>query len=781
MSEGLNTAEPILRTISKKGAPPATRIKDANSLRSIATAIWNDDDKASRDRAAIDAMFGGEPPYVQAELDDMGQSERTNLNFNEALSSAEQAEAGYYDLTNSVRELITVRTSHGNPASRPAWEAAIAEEWTRMVREWSSFEYHFQNLVSKFVRHGVSVGYFPDEIDWRFQSAGFDTFKIPRGTQANEEAVEIALVESPVRAHELYLTISKPYAARAGWNVSLARKEIIQAANSQISDSTKHYKDWEKLERDIQNNDLAFGHLNASEIKLIHAWVREFDGRISHFVTTESEEGGEEFLFSRVGRYANVQQAYTIFTYGIGNGYYHSIRGLGFKIFPHIAVSNRLRCAAVDGAISSSTAVVQPIDQTARALEDLTTTTIGPWSVLPPGLKIVERSLPNFGQNVLPVINDMAMQLQNVSGSYASRAITPDGQARTAYEIRAQQMKDAVLSAASVNLFYVPWKRLIAEMFRRSASRNYKVSDPGGELVFEFRKRLSDRGVPLEALYRVYQVDPLRAVGSGSASMRILSLDEAMGLAGSMDDIGRVNLVRDRLAARFGYDIVDRYLPAPQQAARQPIDAKLAEIENAMLRQGQQVSVIPSENHKIHADAVLNLLADVISAVREQQMPLDESLKIFQAAIPHAEQHVNRVSSDPVHAQEGALMRKAFQQIAATAQRIGDEYQAQMEREQEAAQAEQQRQVEAQQAYVRDLEQRAGQTADPRLQQQLQEHQVKLQMLLENHEVDKKIRTEKAFQEKALNDAKAASEIRKRISAEAETKVPSNSQGVSES
>lgn len=778
MSDGASTSNaPLLETISKTGVAPKTRVKDAHALRALIEGIWNDDDKSSRDRAAVDAMFNGEPPYVQAELDEMGQGDRTNLNFNEALALAEQAEAGYYDLTNSVRELITVKTSFGNPANRPSYEAAIAEEWTRMVREWPSFEFHFQNLVSKFVRHGVSVAYFPDEKDWRFVSAGFDTFKLPRGTAATEDSVEVAAVKSPLLAHELYQIISKPYAARAGWNVELARREIMEAANKQIEQDSSKYRDWERLERDIQNNDMVFGHVDASEIDLVHVWVREFDGRVSHFITTLNDNGGD-FLFHRHGRYRSVHQAYTIFTYGIGNGFYHSIRGLGYKIFPHVAVSNRLRCAAVDGAIASSTAVVQPIDQSARALEDLTTTTIGPWSVLPPGLKVVERSLPNFGQNVMPVIGDLSMQLQNVSGSYMSRSITPDGQARTAYEVRAQQMKDAVLSASSVNLFYVPWKRLLSEMFRRTTLRNSRVDDPGGAMVAEFKRRLSQRNVPLEALYKVYQVDPLRAVGSGSASMRILSLDEAMGLAGSMDIVGRTNLVRDRLAARFGYDVVDRYVPAPNAAARPPIDAKMAELENAMLRQGQSVSVIPSENHKVHADAVLNLLADVLEAVRQQQMPLQESLAVFQVAIPHAEQHVQFVSQDPVHAQEGALMRKALQQISASAQRIADEFQADQERQQDAMAAEQQRQQEAQEAYVRDLEARAGATADPRLQQELQERQVRMRMDLDEHEFSKKLRADKAAQERALKDAEVAAQLARKQTTPAVSNIPEKAQGV---
>ena len=743
------------------GKPPTSRISDAEALRVLFKKVWDSDAKSSKDRAAVDAMFGGESPYPQKDLDDLGQSDRTNLNFNEALAIADQAESGYYDLTNSVPELISVKTSFGNPFSRLEWEQIIAEEWTRMVRNWPKFEFVFQRLVKKFNRHGVGVSYFTDDVDWRPETTGFDTFKIPRGTPATEDSVEVAFCKLPILAHQLYKNIKDPkVAADAGWDVDLVRKAILRAANSEIQDDAKKYSDWEKFERQIQSNDLATGYAKAAEISTVHAWIQEFDGTVTHCITTEGDEG-KEFMFRRIGRFSNIHEAITIFTYGIGSGFYHTIRGLGYKIFPHIAVSNRLRCAAVDGAVYSSTVTVQPIDQNARSLEDLTVTTIGPWSVLPPGLKIVERAMPNFGQNVLPVVNDMATTLRNNVGQYQSNAAAPDGGARTAYEIRASLSREAVLGSASMNLFYAPWKRLLSEMFYRSANRDLTVADPGGREVFEFRRKISERGVPLEALYQVFSVEPVRSVGMGSASMRSMALDEAMSLASSMDEAGRTNLMRDRLASRFGYDGVDRYVPRPEASMRPPIDQKVAELENAVLKQGQPVTVIPSENHSIHANMVLNLLAETLQAVQQGQMQLPQSLAIFQAALPHAQAHISALVSDPLHQRETALMRQALQQVGASAQRISDEFQARQQEQQQAQQAEQQRRAEAQQAYVRELEQKAGagQQASPELQKTLETNHIQLEAMVAKHNLEMKITEERAAQDLAIKDAQSASKI----------------------
>ena len=156
----------------------------------------------------------------------------------------------------------------------------------------------------------------------------------------------------------------------------------------------------------------------------------------------------EKFLFKRENRFESPTNCFVTFCYGVGNGTYHGIRGLGFKIYPHIQVLNRLRCGMVDGALLSSSLIVQPSDSSSRAIDDLTLTYYGPYALFPPGLKIVEKAVPNLQQNIIPVISDMAMQMQNNAGAYQTRAAGVDGQSRTAYEVRSQLQKEATLSSA---------------------------------------------------------------------------------------------------------------------------------------------------------------------------------------------------------------------------------------------------------------------------------------------------------------------------------------------
>ena len=108
----------------------------------------------------------------------------------------------------------------------------------------------------------------------------------------------------------------------------------------------------------MKNNDIHTGIQNPT-VAVLHFWVKEMDGSISHYMAAENSP--KDFLYKKVSRYQNAEQAYVMFTYGVGsNGTYHSVRGLGQRIFAHVQTSNRLRCQQIDGAMLSSAIMIQP-------------------------------------------------------------------------------------------------------------------------------------------------------------------------------------------------------------------------------------------------------------------------------------------------------------------------------------------------------------------------------------------------------------------------------------
>jgi len=731
-----------LLTIDDKGKAPASRIKDHSALHSIYKNLLLADESAAADRARIMDMFDGAAPYDPVALRRLGQGYRANLNFGEAAADLEQSLTAYNDLVTSVDRLVSVKTDFGDESQREEYSAIISEEFHRVVtKDWPSFYFKQQLLSYYFIAQGLAVAFFEDERNWQWNVCPIGDFLIPRATPATEDRIEVACVRRIYLAHELYKYISNPKAATAaGWDVEAVREAIRDAKTTRPNDGYN----WEEIQKEIKNNDLYFAHVRSREIHVVHYYVREFDGTYSHAIGRRDGKG--EFLFKRENRFKSASEAFHIFTYGVGNGQYHSIRGLGYKIFPHIQTTNRLRCAIADGAMLQTSVLLQP--QTAEDVSRMTMAYSGPLSFLPPGLSVVQQNYPNLAANVMPVVNEMAMVRQSNTGSYRTQMNSPNGKPRTATEIEAQTANEAVLSTNAINLFYVPWARLLREQFRRLQRDAWVAGEPGSAEAKKFRTRLEKRGVPWEAVKNVYDVDAVRAVGLGSPAARLVAFNEFMQMLPRFDELGQVNAIRDRVAARVGYDQVDRYLPNPNVKNRIPMDAKIAELENDAMYTGRPVSVLPNENHAIHLQVHLRDVTPLTQAVQQNQVQDKQgTLRFLMVMYEHCNEHLVRISEDKTKSVEIGQYNLAMNLLREASVNL------QRDVEEDIRNA-----AEAQQQAA--MEQGQIQNITPQMQMKMQEHELDMRLKQERAALENRFKELEIRQKLALQDAQAAANLR---------------------
>jgi hypothetical protein len=752
----MHSNEQLLENISPDGGVPQCRIKDPQAAKALFDRLYEADKIRRKNRASAQAMLDGVPPYDEAELAATGQSEVANINFGEGEQLLEEAMAGYVDLLSSVERLVALRTTYGDKSQRYEWEQIIAEEITRMLRAWPRYTSSFLLLANYFVGQGVGVVYHEDEIDWRWRVTGLGDFLIPNHTYACEEEIEVAICRRSYQVHQLYAFIrDEQAAAEAGWCVEEVRKAILEATSTNASINSG-FADWEALQAEFKNNDLMLGYAASAEVRVLHIWNREFDGSISHTLTME-DGSNEKFLCYRKSPFTDVAQAFTIFTYGIGtNGYYHSIRGLAHKVFPHVEATNRLRGRFFDGSMLASSMLIQPENE--EALQDIAMFYYGPYAVVPPGAKVVERATANFAQSVVPMLNDLTQLIQDKTGSYRQSSSARTGLAKTKFEVQVDAANGARLSAASLNLFYDPLQRHLREVVRRITRRGYLPAEPGGREVLQFRKRCLARGVPEEAIYRVDldTVVAVRAVGSGSEVARLAAFEEFIQLMSSFDDAGRRNVLRDRVAARVGYDQVDRYVPPIDADARPMHDQKIAELENNSMRAGYPIEAFPNENHLIHARTHAALIQEYIGALDQGQMPLETAAPSLVNLVNHQTQHVERLGEDGAMAEEAAMLRKQLQETAEFTFNGMEKLRKQQQQQQaEAAQQPPQQQPTAEggQPPKEDGEFAA------KIQRQAAETQAKIEMMRQLFSVKQSLKIAEFRQKAALADAQQAARM----------------------
>jgi predicted transcriptional regulator YdeE len=724
-----------LGSLDEKGNPVETRLKDVKSALSIFENLRRADEQSSINRARVDAMFDGANPYNQSALASSGQGLKTNLNFGEAQRLLDISLSAYVDLYSSLEKLVEVKSNQGNATEVGRFEDIVSEEITQLLRCWPEFHSLYLRLCTTFIKHGVAVTYFDTPDDWKFRVGGFADMLIPRQTPASEAMIDIAIGRREYHLHELFAFIkNEKAAARVGWNVDEVKRVIMKCASTNGRKRNVNYESWETLQQEFKNNDIHEGHNNPT-VSVLHHWVREMDGSISHYIC--SEKDAKDFLYKKISRYDKPEHAYVMFTYGVGsNGTYHSIRGLGHRIFNHIQTSNRLRCQMIDGAMLGSAVMIQPENQ--RALDELGFTYYGAYAVLSPNVNIIEKAVPNLSTAVKPALEDISNQLALNTDTVSTYGPQQSSPYKNQMQVVADMDVQTRLSGASLNLFYASWNRLLREVVRRIVTT--KKSDP---MLKDFYERCAMRGVPENFIRSLdtMRTKAVRSIGNGSYANRLVALKELQAISGSFDETGRRNLTRDIVSTRVGHDLADRYTPQ-QSEPRPTIDSKIAYLENQELMAGEPVPVVDAEMHGAHLNVHLPELNQLIEELNQGAADPVESLPALQAFYQHISETVQFIASDPT--QQG---------MVGTAKQVLNFAEEMINNTSKQVQKMQRDQMEQQGGSPEGAEQNA-------LSMKMQEHQMKLEMARQKAELDMELKQAKFRQEQAIEDAKTVAKLR---------------------
>lgn len=726
----------------KSGKAPVTRYKDAASLNASVKKIIEDDKGSSSSRVEVQRMLDGAPPYPEQFLKTSGQDGRCNLNFGDGKARLKAEMAGYYDLTDSVPVLATILPDVPNVdiEQRVKWGQIMSEEWHRELKDWADFDNVHQLLVQKMCSHGIGVLYHEDDVDWHWAAAGLEDFKFPRMAPMSAERIPVAITLREVEVGELYSWIQNLPPKDKRWNEKEVQKAILMAYNgSQLSQDT-----WEQWQAMAKNNDLFASASAQNNVSVVHVWVKEYSGKVSQYLTLK-DGSNSDYLFKCPNRFDSINQCYTIFAYEIGsNGYLHSVRGQGHEIYPQVQVLNGLRCQLVDNAKLSGSLLLQP--KTAESAEDLAIMFYGGAAYIPPNVEVQNGQLNNPSQNILPVIQDMTMLMRRNTGDVPSNQ--PETQRdKTKFEVQAELTKESVIPTASLNLFYQPWRRHLKETYRRFSREGVTEEDRGGKEILAYRKRCIERGVPAKVLTMSAQVEPMRAIGYGSPTNRLLALDEFMQYYGSLDPVGQNNLLRDRFAQKVGYAQVDRYVPKIEDNGRTPVDVEVAELQNAAMSGGSPATVRPNDPHLLHLPIhIPNIQNDLTQIEGGNNDP--GLLQVVQIKMDHITQHMQHVHPDKLTKEIVSQLSKDYNN---TIERVQA---AQMHAEREAQrQAEEQAQAQAQ---------AGGQVSEEQLKTQQKlaanqaEHEQKMQHTQELHDLNMRLSADQAEQRRASEDANTA-------------------------
>jgi hypothetical protein len=728
---------------------PKSRFPDAKSVRNTFQKLFEDDKTSSAARAQVTRMIDGTPPYTPAELRKSHQSGRTNVNFGEGEDTLNESLTAYVDMMQSVERLFTLKTEFGEtPSEREQYSEAISRKMTHLIRKrWSKYHQRYLLIATHTNVHGVSFCPFPDDITWQYDVKGLGEFFVPRDCDATEDSVPYAFFVDDVEVADLYAKIRDEEAAESmGWDIEATKKALVKADRK--SRNTQH-DSWQKLAERLKSDDI-YTSSQCDRVQLIYTFVAEYSGKVSMLISTR-ENGVDEFLYKRMEVYPSMSRAFVSFTFGIGtSGKYYGIRSLGSRLLAPVTVNNRMLCQHIDGGMMASSLLIQP--GTEADLGKVLIAPRGPYTVLHPSAKVTEGSTGNFAQNTIPVSQQMTALIRSKAGSFTSARALPEDREMSQYEASARIANAASLSATNLVLHMTQSERLYREQVRRMIEKNYPASIPGGVEIEEALAELEAEGVPRDAWYAVdvNTVAVVYPVGAGSAAARGNAFRRLAEIAPAMDEEGQRNLYRDRAADALGsYEQVDRYFPQVG-VTRLPDAAKMAMMENILLKDGAEIAALSEEFHVTHLDQHGAAIMEIIVAVDRGEAQMEEVVESLVSLHDHATQHLEFMAGNLAVQADSARFRQMLQQAGEIILNGMRKLEAMRQR------GEAERQQAAEQGGQESQPDPKVQMEMMKLQFKQQEFQMKLENMRAEAETKMQIQMLKANTDAAIADAKAA-------------------------
>tara|TARA_R110002020_G_scaffold117505_1_gene268713 strand:- start:1662 stop:2708 length:1047 start_codon:yes stop_codon:yes gene_type:complete len=268
--------------------------------------------------------------------------------------------------------------------------------------------------------------------------------------------------------------------------------------------------------------------------------------------------------------------------------------------------------------------------------------------------------------------------------------------ARRANELRFSKGGRAKLNKSTIFNFVKAGDGFWSEVFKRMVVNKLSSSDPGYEVQQAFYKELENVGVDRNA-YKLkdFNVRMRRPIGLGSDEDSEERLAMLQSLRPAMDTAGRRQLDYDIAASVATHGRARKYIQKLDRDDLPNDHTTLIWLENAAMKQGQTIPVVPDQPHVIHLKWHMQDIEPMVQqAVQGQDMQgMSQVVGYMKAMIPHLEQHIQGLSQDPQledlfdeYNQRLAVLVNTFREMENALNQFAQQQQAQQQSEQQEAQ-----------------------------------------------------------------------------------------------
>lgn len=680
------------------------KFDDAREVESLCYQIRLADYPRGLNRALIDELFNGWPPFTEDEVE--ANHSAVNVNFLEGTRLAHDARSQFNNAFLKMGNFFTARTDMGPSSKRARYGATVTRNMMRYMKRSADYFECFRSKFALDVMHGIGPSVWRDQDQWCPESVGICDVGIPARTYLTMRNLPFFYLYRSFSYPELLSEISGPK-VDPGWNMPLVKavlewidRETMQLIGSNWPEVWAPERASERVKGDggffvgdqVPTVDCFDFYYYSDEGKnsgwrrriILDSWSTPQNAGGSWAMTRKSgsiyTSGQDQWLYNgKARKYASKRENIIAFQFAdlsaVAPFQYHSIRSLGFLLYAVCHLQNRLRCAFTEAVFENLLQMfrVKSMDDVQRALKLKMHNFAFIDETLSP-IPAQERFQPNLGLVELGLQQNQQL-IQEHSSSYTqNQNFARDRVEKTKFQVMAEVNAMTSLVSAGLNQAYQYQTFEYYEILRRFFKRHSSDID-----VKSFQADCLRDGVPDKLMVPEYwDVEPERVMGAGNKTLEMTIAQQLMEWRSLFNPTAQNEILRDSvLAITDDAARADRLVPEEPKVSDTVHDSELA---FAALMQGVQISAKPGLNALEVAGTVLRLMGQKVSAIMQSGgVGTPNDIQGLVLAAKYAGAFINQLAQDK-------SSQTTAKELATGLGNVMNEVKGMMQRQQQAAQ-----------------------------------------------------------------------------------------------
>lgn len=671
-------------------------------IESVCWQMRQADFPRGRNRALINNLFNGFPPYTAEEEEE--NEIAVNVNFLEGTRLAHDARMQYYQSILKPGSFFTCTTDAGPLHKNQSYGTSFTKHINRQMKRSTTYVETLRSKFAMLVLHGIAPAGWANRRSWCPEAFGPEDVYVPAGTYLSMVNMPFFVIYRSFTAPELIKLTRGPIVDK-GWDRELVDnciEWIDQQSNQLMNNNWPEIWSAEKVQERLKGDG---GFYMGDRVPTINCYdfyfwndedkVQGWNRRIildAWSTPSPADKGGvttrlkgkpfdrarSSFLFNPGKRkFATDRSQLINWQYAdlssVAPFRYHCVRSLGFLLYAVCDLQNRLRCKFTEAVFEQLMVYFQvssPEDMERALKVDMINRGFIDASVN--FIKAQDRYQVNANLAELGLAQNQSLISLN-SASYAPQTNnSPNNVEKTKFQVMAETNAMTSLVSAALNqsyLYQVPEYREI--------KRRFQIKDSKDADVLTFQANCLRDGIPEGILFNpeAWELEPTRVLGAGNKTMEMAIAEQLMQYRNLYDPEPQRKILRDvTLAITEDPARADSLVPEePVKVTDSVHDAQLAA---GALMQGLPVAMKTGINHIEYVNTMMATLGMIVGKAMQQGTDPSQ-IQGMQGMAQNISQHIQIIAQDPEEKQRvklyGDQLGKIMNEVKAMGQQIAEQ------------------------------------------------------------------------------------------------------------